>query len=502
MLGLIRNLTANGRRTIDDIEFVVRADAESHLEQIGGKSAKNIRRRALAVERAIYSIGASLIPPDLEQIGPPASEPYQPFEVIRDVKIDWLGSALEIRPLIILDDVHTLHPEQFDALFKLLARREIKIGRWMMMRMDALSPSSVFQSSSDMSPGLKPDRDFIDVFMQGHGNRSSERRQFRRMAADMADRYLRLVPSLRDRNFTKFDALLSSEEPRLSDAKMEQLRQLVNKTQKSLDVIPKRRNAIDKMVADYAKSANSHDVGEDVQLGMARVLLNRYANRIENQMPLLFDNLDHEPRTPLKADSSVADAARIHLHSIFERPLHYGLNALCDASNENAELFLQLAGSFVSRMETKAIRNLDPALTPHQQQNDLSAKAKFIIDGWTFPFARQVKALVTHMAEECEEITCKENARLGAGANAFGIPEHEMDELLESENELALVLKFAVAYGALTAIRNYGQGGKDWCLLELSGPVCLQFGLTLKRGGFLESRITDLMAVLDQQWSS
>jgi hypothetical protein len=35
----------------------------------------------------------------------------------------------------ILDDVHTLHPDQFEALFRALARREIRFARWMMMRM-------------------------------------------------------------------------------------------------------------------------------------------------------------------------------------------------------------------------------------------------------------------------------------------------------------------------------------------------------------------------------
>ena len=79
--------------------------------------------------------------------------------------------------------------------------------------------------------------------------------------------------------------------------------------------------------------------------------------------------------------------------------------------------------------------------------------------------------------------------------NAFGIPEPELRALLESENELSLILKYAVSYGALAAARGYGQGGKDWCLLELTGPVCLRFGLTLKRGGFIESN-TDYLAGL------
>ena len=81
------------------------------------------------------------------------------------------------------------------------------------------------------------------------------------------------------------------------------------------------------------------------------------------------------------------------------------------------------------------------------------------------------------------------NARLGSGCNAIGIPEDEMSRLLESDDELARILKYAMAYGAISAQRNYGQGGKSWCLIELSGIACLVHGLTFKRGGFLEKRI-------------
>src|SRR3546814_7013812 len=56
MLGLIRNLTANRTRDVDSITFVARASYEAQLEQIGGLSARGVRDRALAVEKAIYSI--------------------------------------------------------------------------------------------------------------------------------------------------------------------------------------------------------------------------------------------------------------------------------------------------------------------------------------------------------------------------------------------------------------------------------------------------------------
>jgi hypothetical protein len=53
-----------------------------------------------------------------------------------------------------------------------------------------------------------------------------------------------------------------------------------------------------------------------------------------------------------------------HHHS---RALHYGMNALSDASSENAGLFLHLAASLVDRMEARVINGDPPLLSPENQ---------------------------------------------------------------------------------------------------------------------------------------
>jgi hypothetical protein len=493
VLGLARNFTANDRRTADSIRFVARDDAGAQLEQIGGTEAERVLARARVVERAVYSIGASLVPPTIADIPAEARDPYQPFEAIRDVEIDWNGKPLRLRPMVILDDVHTLHPEQFEALFRTLARRENRFARWMMMRMDALSPNAIFRSADeDALPGLKRDRDYIDIFLQSDG-RTDDRRQFRRMATDMADRYLRLVEPLRDRKYERFRDLLKEEAPTLTRGQFAELEALVDREQRKLHISADRRRKIEQTVTRYVKGAKSTDFGPEVVLVMVRVLMHRYAIRTSGRTGSLFPEQDPEPKQALQAKSSVADGARIVLHQLYGRPLHFGLEDLCDASNENAEIFLQLAGALVARMETKAIRNEDPALTPAMQQSALADKAREIVDGWAFPFSRTIRELVDGIAKDCIEVSGEANASLGAGANAIAVPESEMKELLGSGSELSYALKYAIAYAAIVAVRDYGQGGKSWCLLELSGPVCLKYGLTLKRGGFLERRVSDLL---------
>ncbi|WP_066592309.1 hypothetical protein [Sphingomonas pruni] len=492
ILGLIRNLTAGGR-SLDGIRFIPRGGAETRIEDYGGTTAAAMQERALRVQRAISSIGAGLVAPRLEDLPSEALEPYLPFEVIRAIEIDWNGKPLTLTPLAMLDDVHALHPTQFEQMFVALARREIKFGRWMMMRLDALSPGTVLQSPENLEThNLKPDRDFVNVFMQGREDRTAERRQFRSMAADMANRYLPLVQALRNRNATNFAALLPTQPPTITDAKYRELKAAVDRDQRRLEITPARREAIDGLVDEYITDGTGGDREREVALEMTRILLHRYANRVKNVTPSLFEVFDPDPKMPLKASSGIAEGARIHLHEEFGRPLHYGLENVCDASNENAELFLQLAGTLVARMETRAIRGQQAALPAAIQQEALRDKAREIMDGWSFAFARRVRALVDAMARDCREASLTPNARLDAGANAIGIPEEEMRALLETNDETALILKFAVAHGAIVVQRSYGQGSREWCLIELSGVVCLANGLTLKRGGFLERRVQDL----------
>lgn len=499
ILAIFRNLTATGQRQPSDITFIMRPDAEAAVEEIGGTDPEKIRARARDMERAIYAIGASLVPPPLSKIDSIGQSPYRPFDVIQEIEVDWgENDPIRLRPLVILDDAHVLQGEQMELIFRELARREIKVARWVMMRLDTLNPKFVFRTEADPLPGLKVGRDYEEVAMQMR-NRDAERVNFRRMAIDMANRYLPHHRMLNEKGIARFGDLLPEEPVGLTSGQTAELRRLVESDQRKLSITASRRKLIDASVDEYAEASRSTDIREDMKLAMVRILMHRYANRTPQRSLDIFGEEDPDPNVPLKPNSGVADGARAHLHTIFGRARHFGIDALCDASDENAELFLQMAGNLVSRMETLMIRRKSPVLQPQMQQEELSRKAIEIVDRWTFPLSGKATLLVEALAKECAEETAKPNARLGGGANAIGIPQTEMTAILESGREIASVLKYAVAYGALKQpIIDYSQGGKLWCLLELSGPICLKHSLTMKRGGFLERRIDHLIRIIEQ----
>src|SRR3546814_20962387 len=88
------------------------------------------------------------------------------------------------------------------------------------------------------------------------------------------------------------------------------------------------------------------------------------------------------------------------------------------------------------------------------------------MNGWAFPYARKVRALVDAIGRACLEESLEPNAPLGAGANAIAVPEEEMKHLLSSEDDLSLVLQHAIANGAINVQREYGQGGTSLSLIR------------------------------------
>ena len=182
--------------SLDHVEIVPRAGADAALATIGGKRAPDLLEHARKVELHIYNISASLIPPSLDDVEPEAVAAYRPFDVIEAFRIAENHAVLSLQPLVVFDDAHTLHRDQLMALRQWLSRRELKVSRWVLTRLDALTPGDVLLDgppSADESGDRAIDnsREVKVIRMQESKERKSQRRVFRRMAKDMAARYLR-----------------------------------------------------------------------------------------------------------------------------------------------------------------------------------------------------------------------------------------------------------------------------------------------------------------------
>lgn len=481
---------ADSGTSLETVTIQPRNGAEAALEQIGGRRGDQVLLRAREVELAIYRIVRALVPPTLDGLTHSISDAYHPFDVIERITLPIDGETVALTPLAIFDDAHSLHPVQYERLERWLAQREMRVGRWILTRLDALKPGHVLGNDSD--PAVQRSRVITDIRMQP-ADRKKSRPAFRRMAKDMSGRYLAQMDTFNRRRLTDLADLLATDNITLSERKMAELAHRVDVIQRRVGASDSRRAQLVAQVEEYFEASKSHVRSPELVLAATAIVLERYGKRTP-QLPFdVFTDEEIEPNKPITVDASLIDGARIRLLHDANVPYYVGFDALCDASTENAEQFLQLASRLVAQAETQLVRGKEPTIAVSDQHRLITMKAEELIESWDFPHHRDVRRLTNAIATECLHRSLEGNAPLGGGPNAWGIPQEDFDEIPREHPDLARILQYAVAYNAVVFKPKHSTKGRDWCLVELGGPVTVSTGLTLKRGGFLEREVDDLL---------
>lgn len=503
----LKSLKNTGNYDIKEVAIIYRQGAEVAKQSIGGVEAEGVLSKAKEVEKSIYDIFAALVPPQIDKLPPISLAPYHPFDAIETITAKELKTEkhTSFRPLVMLDDVHSLHPRQLTCISDWLSRREMRISRWMLMRLDAQTPKSVLGEGISLNTGYEPEtaikksREITYIWLQSSKNRAANRKNFRTMARSMADKYLRLMPVLNRKGYVRFQNLLNTQSTLISESNFKKLKGKVDTFQKQCGISQKIRKSLETEIDRYFSNSINLSGDKDLKLGMLHILLNRYVKRVPQAN--LFDDIEQEfppmPAKPITADSDVADGARIFLLHEFKRPYYYGIDAVCDGSSENAEQFLQLAGRLANAAETRVISGSSGILSADYQDRLLREKAEEIIREWSFPSHQEVRRLCLYIADQCVSKSLEVNAPLGGGANALGVPDEEFEMIWKKHQDLAYVLKFGIAYNALSIKPRHKTKNRLWTLIELTGPFLIVNGLTFTRGGFIERRVGDLVKALE-----
>jgi len=372
----------------------------------------------------------------------------------------------------------------------------LHLGRWILSRLDVLSPSEIFRSGddeADETPGITQGRDFIKISFHD-GNRGLKKR-FLSLARQMSQKAIRHIPIFEHNGIQSLDHILPVKVAQLSQPRIDKIHAEVLLRQKQLNVSVNRIKDFERMASEFLQKRG--DDREEMRWAVVSILINRYAKRTPQAS--LFSDDDPEPSKPLEVDSSVYEGARIHLFHNHEVPYYYGFEALSDAASENAETFMSFCAYVVEAAENLLIKQKPAILGPKQQHGLIVQRAVNIVDSWSFPQAEKVKNICHFIATRSLARSLEANAPLGHGANAYGIPQQLFNALSEKHPDFANILKFGVAYSALSLVQNYPCKGKDWCLLELGGPFIVRAGLSFRKGGFVEGNVQEIITALQDR---
>lgn len=502
VLAWARGLRAAGHDLLD-VLVQPQPAAEDSLDTIGGATVAAIREKAVVVERAIYKIVNALVPPNVEDLDEDAVCAYSPFDLIRSFAIPGIG---ELQPLVMLDDAHVLRGGQYERLKRWLIRRELRVGRWMLTRLDALDTLAILESVEQTDrvvdlPGITAARDMITVPLQATPTlgriteRWRRRTDFQKMARDMSGRYLSRMPLLRQEGVDSFASILDESQPRLTPGKVSKIGERLASDVRRNAVPEEVLSALRDSVVRFFKSAR-RGYPEEILLASQLILLHRWVKR-GAQRELFAEQPNQQESFP-RMKPEVLRAAEIQLLHSDNRPYFYGFNTLANASSDNVEQFLRLSAALVEQAATRIVRGRSARLTPLQQDLLLREKARQVMGDWNFPRHREVRRLLDGVAKRLVDRTLENNAPLDAGANAFGVPQEEVDEEISKFRMLAEVLRYGYAYNAFALVRNYSCKNRLWLLIEFGGIPCLHYGLTLRRGGFVEGSLDELVSVIGE----
>lgn len=491
VLGWLRKLEGVGV-DLTRIRIIVRENFEVQAGLIDAADPLAFRAYARNIEEKIFKVITALIPPSESDLTTSGLETtYEAFQIIESFWVPGIvginGGELTLKPLCIVDDAHELHPDQYSEVDLWLKNREIKVARWLMTRVDAVSPEALrgaLQNSDSNKFGSTKDRDWILKLMQ-RGSAAIEKRAYRSTVKDIAKRYIDQMPVLHRRG-VQLDNYLATKPIGLTASNLKDLEKSVLAVARASGFSQERLNQIDSWIP--------LGIGMDQKLALTRILINREMRRTP-QAELFATELgmpENFPE-PRNVSSQLINGADLQLFHEFGKPYYYSFERLADASGENIEQFIYLAGVLVDQIETRLVRGRDPNLDAKAQNSALIEAAKGAIGGWNFPHSSEVRRLIGFIVQRCLQKTLAPNAPLDDGANAYGIPQVEMDRFQQDGRELISVLHFALAYNAITLHESYECKRKTWCLFQLGGLPIVANGLTFSKGGFCEGTLSDLV---------
>jgi hypothetical protein len=380
----------------------------------------------------------------------------------------------EMMPVVMLDDVQELYPDQRRHLRDEFIRRA-SIPRWLAVRTHVCGLEELISLEGAQQGREFRELDIGEIFVRNAS-------LFPRFASDVIHRRLQHTEALQQVTINDFKDLLRPADDAIPSETSQKV--LASMTKRAKDA--GYSALLQERIESESAGLGPIPFGKMHALEQSIILLERQANRGEVSLFPEMGLLD-------KPDAKTEEAATLFLCRWLRRPYYCEYDALVKVASSNVEQLLSVTSDLVDRMIYRAELNRDKAISAKDQEDMIKrcAEKYFLALEEKHRRGAAIRQFVDNLGRFCDEVTYRPNAPIAPGVNGFGLTPEELQNAVAGGDKdpdgllFREVLTSAVA-GNVLSVRptKQGQAGKEKIVFYLNRLLCVKYRLPLNYGGW------------------
>jgi hypothetical protein len=477
----------------EDLRIEPASDSADALAQIGGSTVADLQAWARNTHRELLAQLDSVMPPNIEHLG--GHHASYAVKALSGASFFNGDQPLSLTPLVMFDDAQDLDSEQRRALIDALVDRDLRLGRWVAERYQALSPDELIADE-------QPSRGYLLLRIEtaarrltdGPGRRRGKTKGFGRLLLEISD--LRASNALYteaedDRRLRGLlDVEIEPDDPRLGAA---------------IDQLDERLEQLTAGNVRYehwlAASREQHDYQGAIDRRATEVLITRDLQRAQGDLfavPLTVEELN------ARGGGRLTEASAVLLRHELQLPFYFGADKLAKLASENIEQHITISGELFEEILARVTLAQGLTIEPELQEMIVREASETL---WRdiprrLAHGREIQQLLLNIAAICRADTFRATVPYPPGPTATAITMRDREKLLDptwraqtaGAEELFTALAGAVAHNLLGPELDYNVKEDLWMVLNINRLLCPRFGLALGLGGIRERPVETLCA--------
>lgn len=406
------------------------------------------------------------------------------------LQIQRIPALADLMPVVMLDDVQELYPEQREHLRTEFMRRA-SIPRWLAVRTHVFGLEELISLE-----GAEQGREYREIPVDEIFREKPS--LFSKFAANVVHRRLQHTDLLQQITVADFKDLLRAPGGTVP----------VEAAKNATDAMAERAAEIGRGTTLHARLESPQLPSEDggvpfdqlIKLEAEMISLERFANRGQ---AVLFPDLE----VPEAPNGKTADAAWLFASRRARYPYYWGFDTLSNIASANVEQLLSTTAVLVDRMIYRAELDRDLAVSAKVQEEIFNRCADEYYNALEEKHRRgsAIRQFVNNLGKFFAEVTYRPNAPIAPGVNGFGLKRQEIEQAVGPHVQTRQaqifreVLTNAVAGNVLSVrITKQGQAGSEKIVFYFNRILCAKFRLPLNYGGWQHLPIEILVRMMQE----